>query len=394
MATLIIFLSLLQSPPDDRAARISETVERIRGGKFATAVPLRDGTRKEYAQLTLANARLVYGEDLAAGERALKALGLIGRLISLEKTIGMFALQGPPAYNPKDGVAVLSADVSDDELVWRFAFALGDQRHGFPGVAKATGANFDAQMALSATRQGACDMTKHLWWAKKKGDDAMPKEHLAGCIAGAEKWEREQSRFATMVVPRLFVRASDFGWRRGGIFIEQVRQNGGMAAVDKVLAQPPVSTEQVLHVEKYVADERPVAIDVLPLDTLLATKGFTRVWRTTLGELGTAIVLETHIKDDVASASTGWGGDTLTFYENAEKQPLVAWATAWDTEADAKEFDAVCGRLATALSCESVRKGNAVLFFVGLPAAAKDEATKAAWKCGTRWGDRVSLLGE
>ncbi len=392
--TLIAALLLLQSPPDDRAARVSAAVEEIRGAKFTTAVPLRDGTRKEYAQLTLANARLVYGEDLSAGERALKALGLIGRLISLERTIGMYALQGPPAYNPRDGVAVLSADVSDDELVWRYAFALGDQRHGFPDVAKAVGPNFDAQMALSAARQGACDITKQLFWAKKKRDDAMPKEHLPGLIAGAEKWEREQSRFATMVVPRLFVRVSDFGWRRGGIFAEQVRQNGGMAAVDRMLARPPVSTEQVLHVEKYVADERPVAIDVLALDTTLATKGFTRVWRTTLGELGAAIVLETHIKEDVGAASTGWGGDTLTFYENAEKQPLVAWATAWDTEADAKEFEAACGKLAAALSGEAVRRGTAVLFFVGLPAASKDEAMKAAWKCTARSGDRIALLGE
>jgi len=391
--TLIAALLLFQSPPPDRAARISAVVEEIRGTKFASAVPLRDGTRKEYAQLTLANARLVYGEDLAAGERALKALGLIGRLISLEKTIGMFALQGPPAYNPKDGVAMLSADVSDDELVWRYAFALGDQRHGFPDVAKATGPSFDAQMALSATRQGACDMTKHLWWAKKRLDDPMPGEHLAGCVAGAEKWEREQSRFATMVVPRLFVRASDFGWRRGGIFIEQVRQNGGMAAVDRVLARPPVSTEQVLHVEKYVADERPVAIDVLALDTMLATKGFTRVWRTTLGELGAAIVLETHLKEDVAAASTGWGGDTLTYYENAEKQPLVAWATAWDTEADAKEFEAAGGKLATALGGEAARKGNAVVFLAGA-AAFKDDAVKASWKCVARSGDAVRALGE
>lgn len=393
MPMLLVALLLLQSPPDERAARLSAIVEEIRGAKFASPVPIRGGTRKEYAQQTLANARLVYGEDLKTGERALKAMGLIGGLISLEKMITAgFTL--PPAYNAKDGVATLAAEVADDELVWRLALAFGDQRHGLGERGQEIGPSFDAQLALAATRQGGADITKQLFWAKKKLDDAMPKEHLAGVVAAAEKWERETSYVASMVVPRLFVRVSDFPWRRGGIFMETLRQNGGMGALDKVLASPPVSTEQVLHPEKYVADERPVAIDALALDTFLATRGFTRVWRTTLGELGSAVVLETHAKESASASAAGWGGDTLTYYEDGDKRPLVAWATAWDTESDAKEFQTACAKLAKALSGEVFRKGPAVVFFVGLPAGQANDAEKASWKCAIRRGTGSALLGE
>jgi hypothetical protein len=155
----------------------------------------------------------------------------------------------------------------------------------------------------------------------------------------------------------------------------------------------------VIHPEKYLDDERPVAIDPKAIDAYLAAQGYARVWATTLGELGTSIVAETHLKGDVSAVGAGWGGDALVYYENGDKRGLVAWGTAWDTEADAIEFQAACFKLLPSLASDdkavklALRKGASVGVLLNLPAALQDAAVEALWKCETRRGGRTEPLG-
>jgi len=365
--------------------------------KFTAPVTLREVRPKEYAATTLENARLIWG-DLAACARALKALALIGGAINLERVLTLSP--PPPVFIAKDGVVLVEPSTGDDEIAFRFATVLADQKHGHSALAGRIGPSFDAQMALAATRQGVGDMTKQLLWARKKLDEPHVNGHLAALVAGADKWERETSAFASMVVPRLFVRGGDFGYRRGGIFLETVRQAGGMAAVDKTLARPPESTEQVLHVEKYVAGEAPAAIDARPVEDFLGSRGASRVWSTTLGELGVAIVLESHIKEDTSTAAPGWSGDVLLCFETAAKRPLVAWLTAWDTRNDAIEFEAAARKLATALPKDEgaehvlLREAWGAALLVNVPRDLRDGFAEAVWRCRKTAAGRSLLLAQ
>ena len=75
----------------------------------------------------------------------------------------------------------------------------------------------------------------------------------------------------------------------------------------------PESTEQILHPEKYAANEAPVAV-TLPADlaTQLGT-GWTVPLTDTFGEFQTAIWLRGAGVDEPAAsdAAAGWGGDRL-----------------------------------------------------------------------------------
>ncbi len=51
----------------------------------------------------------------------------------------------------------------------------------------------------------------------------------------------------------------------GFAFVQRQRTAGGWAAVDAALRAPPVSTEQLLHADKYASREPPIAVPV-PLD--------------------------------------------------------------------------------------------------------------------------------
>ncbi len=64
----------------------------------------------------------------------------------------------------------------------------------------------------------------------------------------------------TTGVPAWMVRQLEFPYADGAEFVAQLYANGGFAAVDEAWADPPRSTEQVLHFAAYLEDEPPVEV--------------------------------------------------------------------------------------------------------------------------------------
>src|SRR5207248_98668 len=76
----------------------------------------------------------------------------------------------------------------------------------------------------------------------------------------------------------------------GTTFVGQALAAGGWAAVDRVHLDPPESTEQVLHPQRYYDDrDRPIVVTLRGTDRLEAT-GFTRILEDTIGELGIRVL--------------------------------------------------------------------------------------------------------
>jgi hypothetical protein len=107
--------------------------------------------------------------------------------------------------------------------------------------------------------------------------------------------------------------------------------------VDAAYADPPQSTEQILHPEKYLARDEPTLVALPPLtDTLGA--GWHLVEAETLGEFQTSLYLAQQVDQTTAdTASAGWDGDQYAVYINGDDEVLV-FATAWDSAADRQEF--------------------------------------------------------
>ena len=371
----------LQKRRDATAARLEE----LRGLSFKTPPAIRAGTRREYAAFALENARRVYGQDLAAAEKALKTLGLLPPLLRLDLAVTAHAGFGVKVFCSGGGILLLDPAAPDDLLLNKMALGLLDQ-HFAPDVP----ATFDARMAFAALRMGDAELAKHLFWHRGR----LPDDHARKTAAEAADWEKGASRIASAVLPRIFVRTADFPWRRGAAFAAALHAEGGLPRLNRAWAAPPSSTEHVLHPEKYLAGERPVEIGLDALDEVLAARGYRPAWRSVFGELGTALVLETHFpREDLAAASEGWGGDALALYEKDGQPPLAAWVTEWDTEKDAAEFEAPAGRLAGALSgsadtllSEAHRRKAGVALLVNAPKEMRDALVEALWK-GSRKKD-------
>jgi len=151
----------------------------------------------------------------------------------------------------------------------------------------------------------------------------------------------------------------------------------------------PVSTEQLLHPEKYLAnDDPPLSIKVGSRDGL-AGRGFALLVSGTVGEFGLRHALEGALPlSDAAGAASGWGGDHLTIYRERDSEDRAyAWHLEFDDRFEASEAaDAFLRALVLRLggSFEPSAEGGLVLKGGRKPAALRRERASLAVLIGGR----------
>ena len=115
--------------------------------------------------------------------------------------------------------------------------------------------------------------------------------------------------------------------------LRQLRYLGGASALASALRTFPQTTEQLLHVDKFLERERARPVH-LPnqIGNLRLTTG------ETFGELDLRSLLRTfRVRDSVAVAE-GWGGGRLALYTSPSGETVAALALRWDTLEDAAEW--------------------------------------------------------
>lgn len=124
-----------------------------------------------------------------------------------------------------------------------------------------------------------------------------------------------------------------FPYVRGLEFVAALRRTQPWKKIDDAFRRPPRSTEQILHPELYLADEKPDAI------TGTAPAGWTRIHDAVWGEAGWAIFFETHGVDarTAAAAAAGWGGDRVLLLGAAGGATTGVALITFDSDLDAAE---------------------------------------------------------
>ena len=137
-----------------------------------------------------------------------------------------------------------------------------------------------------------------------------------------------------------------FPYSQGQAFVEYLKEEGGWPAVDAAYADLPVSTEQILHPERYPAD-KPIPVDLPDLIAALGD-GWEEYDRGVMGEWYSYLILahgfdpRTWIDDDQAKeAAEGWGGDAYVVYFNERTQSTtLVMKSLWESRSEAGEFNA------------------------------------------------------
>jgi hypothetical protein len=103
--------------------------------------------------------------------------------------------------------------------------------------------------------------------------------------------------------------------------------------LNQVLKQPPLSSEQILHPEKYYSREKPVEVRIRyhPVAGQLIYSGV-------IGEYFLNVLLANGT--EIGDAAAGWGGDAYAIYHHADSTMLL-WEAQWDTAGDCSRFFAV-----------------------------------------------------
>ena len=135
--------------------------------------------------------------------------------------------------------------------------------------------------------------------------------------------------------PRALQRLLLFPYVEGSHFVIEALVTGGWRAVDSLYRDPPASTEQVLHPERYWETRvapRPLRIPEGGAGAQLVTSGS---W----GEFGVRLVLAAALGDSAAiDPARGWDGDRYALYRLPDGSRRFAWSLTWDTPGDAEEF--------------------------------------------------------
>ena len=149
----------------------------------------------------------------------------------------------------------------------------------------------------------------------------MPFMPLAG---GASLREAPVILSETMIFPYL----------RGLVFCARLVNDDGWAGLNAAYRQPPLSTEQVLHPEKYRAKpDLPMVVD---LGQLEPGDGWKEVGRNVVGEMQLGVMLRHH---GGQGRRRRLGRRPLRRLRGA-RATASAWSgsTTWDSEDDAREF--------------------------------------------------------
>ena len=117
-------------------------------------------------------------------------------------------------------------------------------------------------------------------------------------------------------------------------------QKQGWEKVDRLYANPPVSTEQILHPSKWLSGETPDRLTWPPFQGEAIFDNWDLLDEDTLGELTWRIIFsEFDMKVRGESAADGWNGGRYAVFRSQDGQALLFLLyTSWDTEDDADEF--------------------------------------------------------
>lgn len=154
--------------------------------------------------------------------------------------------------------------------------------------------------------------------------------------------------------PLFFQEDSSFPYTVGVEFVSAIYQQGGWEAVNQVYNNPPLSTEHIMHPDRYPAD---VPLEVTLPDLLpVLGEGWELLDQNTLGEWNLLLVFTSGIDpaarqeiQSAMSAVNGWGGDLYTTYFNPDTgQVVLVSKVTWDTPEDAEEYYDMLGVHVTA----------------------------------------------
>jgi hypothetical protein len=336
--------------PDERQALLARgmaRVEEIRQREFQRPVNFTVISREEYAQLVGSNPfdRLI---STPYYNQVYEATFIVDEQTNAyDEVVGETSVSVGGFYVPGSNEFVLitedpdSPTVDEGILIHELVHALQDQigaLDAFPTMASA-----DRQAGFRGLIEGEANYIQYRYEQRCENAEWS-------CVPSPASTGGGSSDINLGIAVTGFQPYSD-----GPALIADLLDRGGWDAVEAAYTNPPVSTEQTIHPERYPS-EQPSGIEYAPT----SSSEWLRFDTETIGEAWIYSMFwyqdreyEIPVVDDnslfapeegvydtfnyTSVPSDGWGDDRLFLFTNGTDFGYV-WVTEWDSEADARQF--------------------------------------------------------
>jgi hypothetical protein len=347
-ALLLLLAAAAAAQSDPRAQklcgeanRIALELTQISGMKLRHPVPCDFITKEKINDFLKKRVKEVAKpEEVRAEELTLKKFGLVPADFDLAgSTVDLLTEQAAAFYDYDRKKLFITettpSDTQEPVLAHELSHALADQNFNLARFIRQGRKSDDGASARLAVMEGQATWLMSEFLARKTGQTLKNSPALVAMMSNLS--ENGAGQYPVFESAPLYERVTlIFPYTKGMLFQNAVFERDGQEAFEEVFRKPPVSTQQILHPEKYFAGTKPTE-PPLPDPHLRGYKGLVGG---SLGELEHSILLEQYTgKDRAAELSPHWRGSSFELLEKKNfGRVVLLYAVEWDTEGAARQY--------------------------------------------------------
>jgi len=324
-----------------QAGKIATELADISGLKLHHPVPCDFISKEKVNEFLKKRVKEVASpEELRAEELTLKKFGLVPPDFKLaDTTVDLLTEQAAAFYDyDKKKLFItetISADSQEPVLAHELSHAIADQNFNLAKYIRQGRKNDDAATARLAVMEGQATWLMSEYLARRLGQSLKSSPELAKLMSRVSE---NADQFPVFDQSPLYLKITlVFPYTDGMLFQNQVIQRDGDQGFAEVFHRAPLSTQQIIHPEKYFENVQPANPDLpdphLPPAYKVLVGG-------TLGELDHEVLIEQFAgKPRAEEIAPHWRGSSFELRENKKASRLVLlYAAEWDSEEAAQKY--------------------------------------------------------
>ena len=280
-------------------------------------------------------------DEVRAEELVLKKFGLVPPDFDLEKTTVDLLTEQAAAfydYNRRKLFITESTPSGTQEpvLAHELSHALADQHFNLARFIKKGNDSDDGSTARMAVMEGQATWMMTEYMARMMGQSLRTSPELAVAMSAVP--DGAGGQFPVYDNAPLYLRESlVFPYTKGMLFQNALVQRDGQKGFAEVFNRPPVSTQQILHPDKYLDGVKPTKPE---LPRVKLPGGYKGLIAGSLGEADHSTLIEQFAsKEAAAELSPHWRGCQFEIRENKKQaRDVLLYAVEWDSEDAARRY--------------------------------------------------------
>ncbi len=387
-------------------AQLARTTAQIRGLPFKWQVTISD----QPAATSTPGADEYGTQGVAQLSRVYKRIGLLSESVDLGKSLMEFSKLRRIAFYEAERRAIIlapetakmaqalagtsAADASALAAVIALTHALQEQHFQWQERIRGLALE-DRKLAFRAVAEGdAMRVALSFLEANQSPSTWADQVQAIGRLTG--ELESAASSLPAMLREKLI-----FPYREGTQFVQWAYAAKGWEGVNGLFTDPPLSSAQILHPEKYYL-RREAPLQITPFGWFQQAKE-KAVIEQTLGEYLVQLLLASSLsRQEAALIASGWTGDYLSAYPDGTHL-ITIWLSAWNDDGGPQKFDRALQTVferrhrlrfeVSSLPSDGLKadfgagrsvvlqaKGSLVLLLDGVASARAAETSEAIWK--------------